>query len=81
MCGSKKNLTRRRGARAPLHSTLSPETALFLELASQLAPRDAAVLNTIIRRTVEITESDGEETALAVLGQVESILRGRFPDA
>ena len=50
-------------------------------MASLLGPRDLAALSQIIRRANEICESDGEETALAVLDQIGAILENRAPDA
>ena len=57
------------------------ETAEFLDLARRLGPRDAATLSAIVRKTSEICDADGEESALAVLDQIERILRGDLPDA
>jgi hypothetical protein len=60
---------------------LDPEVQQLLELASQLGPRDRIALSHIIRRTVEICETDGEEVALAVIEQIQGILEGRLADA
>ena len=60
---------------------LDPETRELLEMAALLGPRDRIALSQIIRRAGEIYESDGEETALAVLDQIEAILEGRLSDA
>jgi hypothetical protein len=60
---------------------LDPDTAELLRMASLLGPRDRAALSHIIRRAREIYETDGEETALAVLDQIEAILTDRLPDA
>ena len=57
------------------------EAAEFLDLARRLGPRDAATLSAIVRKTSEICDTDGEESALAVLDQIERILRGDAPDA
>ena len=58
-----------------------PDAAELLRIASLLGPRDLAALSQIIRRANEICESDGEETALAVLDQIGAILENRAPDA
>jgi len=60
---------------------IDPEARQLLHLASQLGPRDRVALSHIIRRTVEICESDGEEVALAVIEQIQGILDGRRADA
>jgi hypothetical protein len=62
-------------------SALDDQTADLLTLAAQLSPRDLAALAGIIRRAAEISERDGEETAIAVLDQIQGILRGREFDA
>ncbi len=59
---------------------LDPDTHQLLVMASLLGPRDRAALSQIIRRAGEIYESDGEETALAVLDQIEAIISGRRID-
>ena len=58
-----------------------PDAAELLRMASLLGPRDLAALSQIIRRASEICESDGEETALAVLDQIGAILESRPSDA
>lgn len=58
-----------------------PDVAEFLRMAGLLGPRDLAALSQIIRRASEICESDGEETALAVLDQIGAILENQAPDA
>ena len=58
-----------------------PDAAELLRMASLLGPRDLAALSHIIRRARQICESDGEETALAVLDQIGAILENRAPDA
>lgn len=67
--------------RQPIASRLAPDAELLLTMAGRLGPRDLAALSHIIRRTAEICETDGEETALAVLGQIEAILQNRPADA
>lgn len=68
-------------ARRPASNRLEPEAELLLTMAGRLGPRDLAALSHIISRTAEICETDGEETALAVLGQIEAILQNRTADA
>ena len=58
-----------------------PDAAELLRMAGLLGPRDLAALSQIIRRAGEICETDGEETALAVLDQIGAILENRPPDA
>ena len=58
-----------------------PDAAELMRMASLLGPRDLAALSHIIRRAGEICESDGEETALAVLDQIGAILENRISDA
>ena len=59
----------------------SDETEQLLQMASLLGPRDLAALSCIIQRAGEICESHGEETALAVLDQIDAILQDRAPNA
>lgn len=59
----------------------SQETEQLLQMASLLGPRDLAALSCIIQRAGEICESHGEETALAVLDQIDAILQDRGPNA
>ena len=60
---------------------LDDQTAELLEMASLLSPRDMATLSVIVRRAAEISESEGEEVAIAVLDQIHGILDGRLSDA
>jgi hypothetical protein len=60
---------------------LQPDTRELLQMVSLLGPRDRVALSHIIRRANEICERDGEDIALAVLDQIEAILRGRPADA
>ena len=62
-------------------ATVDPQTADLLALAAQLGPRDLAALTGIVRRAAEISERDGEATAIAVLDRIQGILRGREFDA
>jgi len=69
---------------SPLRLSITPrcdEAAQLLRMASLLGPRDLVALSHIIQRAGEICESHGEETALAVLDQIDAILQDRVPDA
>lgn len=69
----------------PLGSTptrpLDPQTADLLEMVAGLSRRDLAALTAIVRRTAEISETEGEEVAIAVIDQIQGILVGRKLDA
>lgn len=67
--------------RRPSEMELDDQTAELLEMASLLSPRDMATLSVIVRRAAEISESEGEEVAIAVLDQIHGILEGRVSDA
>lgn len=67
--------------RHPSDMDLNDQTAELLEMASLLSPRDMATLSVIVRRAAEISESEGEEVAIAVLDQIHGILEGRISDA
>ncbi|WP_340646442.1 hypothetical protein [Phenylobacterium sp.] len=67
--------------RQPSEMDLDDQTAELLEMASLLSPRDMATLSVIVRRAAEISESEGEEVAIAVLDQIHGILEGRVSDA
>lgn len=60
---------------------LAPDAEQLLLLAERLGPRDLVALTNIVRRTAEICERDGEETALAVIDQIIGIVRNRLSDA
>lgn len=60
---------------------LDPDSQQLLSLASQLGPLDLVVISNIIRKAAEICDSQGEEVALAVIAQIEGILRNRPADA
>lgn len=60
---------------------LDDQTVELLEMASLLSPRDMATLSVIVRRAAEISESEGEDVAIAVLDQIHGILDGRVSDA
>ena len=67
--------------RHPSEMDLEDQTIELLEMASLLSPRDMVTLSVIVRRAAEISESEGEEVAIAVLDQIHGILEGRAPDA
>ena len=67
--------------RGPSEADLDDQTAELLEMASLLSPRDMATLSAIVRRAAEISETEGEEVAIAVLDQIHGILEGRVSDA
>jgi hypothetical protein len=62
-------------------SELDLQTADLMEMAALLGPRDVSALVAIVRRAAEISETEGEDMALAVLDQIDGILRGRSLDA
>lgn len=68
-------------SRCPSEMSLADQAAELLEMASLLSPRDMATLSVIVRRAAEISESEGEEVAIAVLDQIHGILDGRGSDA
>lgn len=70
-----------RAVRTDTAAPRSDETEQLLQMASLLGPRDLAALSCIIQRAHEICESHGEETALAVLDQIDAILQDRAPNA
>lgn len=57
------------------------QAADLMEMVALLSPRDVVALAAIVRRTAEISETDGEEVAIAVLDQIQAILVGRKLDA
>lgn len=57
------------------------QAADLMEMVALLSPRDVVALAAIVRRTAEISETEGEEVALAVLDQIQGILSGRKLDA
>ncbi len=78
------------GAKFPLQPSRTPpkrmteldlQTADLMEMVAQLGPRDVSALVAIVRRAAEISESQGEDMALAVLDQLHGILKGRNLDA
>lgn len=56
------------------------QTADLMRMVAHLSQRDLFTLAAIVRRAAEISETDGEEIALAVLDQVQGILEGRELD-
>ena len=78
------------GGKLPMHpfhpkaarpSELDMQTADLMEMVALLGPRDVSALVAIVRRAAEISETEGEDMALAVLDQIDGILRGRSLDA
>lgn len=57
------------------------QTADLLRMVAHLSQRDLFALAAIVRRAGEISETEGEDTALAVLDQIQDILDGRESDA
>jgi hypothetical protein len=57
------------------------QAADLMEMVAQLSPRDVVALAAIVRRTAEISETEGEEVAIAVIDQIQAILLGRKLDA
>jgi hypothetical protein len=53
----------------------------LMEMVALLSPRDVVALAAIVRRAAEISETEGEDVAIAVLDQIEAILSGRKLDA
>ena len=66
---------------APRLTELEMQTADLMEMVALLGPRDVSALVAIVRRAAEISETQGEEMALAVLDQIHGILEGRSLDA
>lgn len=60
---------------------LDPQTADLMEMVAHLSRRDLAALTAIVRRTAEISETEGEDVAIAVIDQIQGILIGRKLDA
>jgi hypothetical protein len=57
------------------------QAADLMEMVALLSPRDVVALAAIVRRTAEISETDGEDVAIAVLDQIQFIIAGRKLDA
>jgi hypothetical protein len=57
------------------------QAADLMAMVAMLSPRDVVALAAIVRRTAEISETEGEEIAIAVLDQIQAILSGRKLDA
>jgi hypothetical protein len=53
----------------------------LMAMAALLSAHDLAVVAGIVRRAAEISDSEGEEVAVAVLDQIRGILIGRRLDA
>ncbi|WP_304168788.1 hypothetical protein [Phenylobacterium aquaticum] len=62
-------------------NALDDQTADLLRMVAHLSQRDLFALAAIVRRAAEISETDGEEIAIAVLDQIQGILDGREMDA
>jgi len=62
-------------------SELEMQTADLMEMAALLGPRDISALVAIVKRAADISETQGEEMAIAVLDQIDGILKGRNLDA
>lgn len=71
----------RQRPRATATTPLNHQTADLLRMADRLSQRDLIALAAIVRRAAEISEAEGEESALAVLDQIQGILDGRELDA
>ncbi len=65
----------------PLSRGLDAEAVQLLEMALVLGPRDVRLMVSVIEHAKTICESDGEDTALAVLDQLLGLLMNRPPDA
>lgn len=65
----------------PLSRSLDAEALQLLDMALVLGPRDIQLMVRIIERSKTICESDGEDTALAVLDQILGLLINRPADA
>ncbi len=65
----------------PRMTELEVQTADLMEMVALLGPRDVSALVAIVRRAADISETQGEEMALAVLDQIHGILKGRSLDA
>ena len=68
-------------AAAPQISELEMQAADLMEMAALLGPRDISALVAIVKRAADISETQGEEMAIAVLDQIDGILKGRNLDA
>ncbi len=65
----------------PLPRGLDAQAVQLLEMALRLGPRDVRLMVSVIEQAKTICESDGEDTALAVLDQLQGLLMNRMPDA
>jgi hypothetical protein len=63
------------------HPVPDHQASDLLEMVAMLSPRDVVALAAIVRRTAEISETEGEDVAIAVLDQIHAILVGRRLDA
>ncbi len=60
---------------------LDSQTADLMDMVALLSARDLTALAAIVRRAAEISETEGEDVALAMLDQIQHILVGRKLDA
>jgi hypothetical protein len=65
----------------PLPRSLDDQALQLLEMALLLGPRDVRLIVSVIEQAKTICESDGEDTALAVLDQLRALMTDRLPDA
>ena len=65
----------------PLAQATDSQTDDLMSLVARLGQRDLAAVLAIVRRASEISETDGEDVAIAVLDQIHGILEGRNLDA
>lgn len=66
---------------SPPRPARDSEVLDLMAMAALLSPHDLAVVAGIVRRAAEISDSEGEEVAVAVLDQIRGILIGRRLDA
>ena len=66
---------------SPRMTELELQTADLMAMVAMLGPRDVSALVAIVRRAADISETQGEEMALAVLDQIHGILEGRNLDS
>lgn len=79
MSGADRDLDSARG-KGPARR-LDSQTADLMDMVALLSRRDLTALAAIVRRAAEISETEGEEVAIAVIDQIQDILVGRKLDA
>ncbi len=52
-----------------------------MDMVALLSARDLTALAAIVRRAAEISETEGEDVAIAMIDQIQDILVGRRLDA